>query len=79
MKSQLIDSTKALEVLGLYDPKVHAKPNIRHIASLVKRELLPRIKLGARTYRYHLADCESLLTKAINGEIILIISLAKSN
>ena len=63
--ADFLTSTQALEVLGLYDPAKNRKPNQRYLCYLAKRGLLPRIKLGSRTIKYKLEDCESLLERCI--------------
>ena len=51
---------EVLEYLGIWNPNGKAKPNTRVITWLVKRELLPRKKLGDRTFRYSVKDCDWL-------------------
>lgn len=60
----LLNSTEALEVLGLYNPANKAKPNHRYLGWLAKRDLLKRIKLGPRTIVYDINDCKKLFEKA---------------
>ena len=63
MKSTLLTSKEALRVLGLTDYRV--------LNYLNKRDLLPRIVLGPRTFRYEKEDCEDLLNRVKNEGITL--------
>lgn len=71
MTSTYLNSVEALQRLGLYKPESGSKPNVRYLNYLTERNLLPRIVLGPRTFRYDLEDLENLLERVKNEGILL--------
>lgn len=62
--SHLLNSTQALKVLNIGN-------NRRYLKYLVDRNLLPRIVLGPRTFKYDPQDLEDLKERAIKDGLML--------
>jgi hypothetical protein len=60
-RNGLLTPVEALEILGIYNPEGKAKPNTDYLTRLNKRNLLAPIKLGTKTFRYKMSDCQRLL------------------
>lgn len=75
----LLTSQQALKELGLSKeiaPGVW-RGNHRYLYYLKERNLLPRVILGPRTFRYELEDCQNLLEKSKEQGLHLIIDPKK--
>jgi hypothetical protein len=64
--SQLLNSKEALKMLGL-------GKNHRYLKYLNDRNLLPRVVLGPRTFRYEIEDCQNLVKRAKTEGLLLTV------